>query len=425
MTSIPAERRSSRLLIGLLVLLAVNALLCNPDWVGCYQSLAPRAGLDFFRFYCAAWTLRVGQNVYGEAFEAVSRQVSGQLMVAGENYHPPGWYALLLPFTSQPMRPATVLFEALSCCIFLFGVSWFTAVLFDNWKPARWAGLGIALAVIPSPIGVDNLALGNVGLLCTGLLGITYAAAMQRRPTAAGVALGVAALSKVYPILLLGSFLNPQRQTRRAGQVAIAALTTLLLAHLLVLGLAGPDTLSGFFTSALGVPVKTGDHSLTLPAVLLGFFPQWSDWGQLLSRGMLLAGAAVYLGGALKARSQPARRVWFAVGILVFQTLTPFCWAYQRALNLLPLLVALREVRAARPAVSAAALALTAGMLLEGDLVWTVWMRPVHIGYRQAGLGALVGLVGLLGLMRHGWNLLSPPGNMPATSKTGAEPPPP
>ena len=365
-------------------LLALNAILCSPDPQGIYNALHPSSGLDIRRFYTCSWCLRVGQDVYGDAFRAISQQMFGYVQPDHENYHPPGFYfwMQLLTWTTPPN--IVRVFNGVSSLVFWAGLNSLVWTLFEQRAP-RLFGVFLSLAILLCPLAISNLYLGQVALLVCGLLALTYVFSRRNAQVAAGFCLALAIDAKIYPALLLGCFLRPLRK-----RALLACLGLLLLTNLGGVLCGGLGQLSGFFFEAVHVPVKPGIRSESIPSVLARLQPGWAAGAYALSSLAMVLSALL----CLRSGTRPHHKTYlYCLAILSFQVWAPFCWTYQRFLNLVPWLLSCSEVRREMKAGWLLPAVLTLSLMLEGDLVWNPTLNLVHRFYAEWGLSLPLNLL--------------------------------
>ncbi|ODT62483.1 hypothetical protein ABS71_15645 [bacterium SCN 62-11] len=306
----------------------------------------------------------------------------------------PGWYALLLPTTFLSLGQALTLYTSLSIVVFVSGIAWLTCELFGARLLPLTLALLLTLGTLLSPLGLDNLVLAQVGLLCAGLLAGAYAAWLRGLPFLAGSLLGLASLSKAYPVLLLASLARKQKQRALWGWLAVVGVT-----HAIALAYAGLPLFFDFFSSVLHLPIKAYDRSHSVPAVLIRFWPGWEPELALFSKVLFAGMLLLYFRGAWRARRRGAEALWLAVGILTFQTMAAFCWTYQCVLNIVPLLLVVSQLKPGRPWAALAAVALTIHLALSGDLVWNGSLNAAHASFRAGGWGAWTATLALIALL--------------------------
>jgi alpha-1,2-mannosyltransferase len=237
----------------------------------------------------------------------------------------------------------------------------------------RWLLIGAAFALPPV---VGELVLGNVHLLLLGLLGLAWLAI--RRGTArgewvAGFAVGVAAVVKVFPGLLLLWFLATRRWAGAAWLVA-GALVTCLVA----LPLTGIEPWRDYPTVLANLAAPSDTHDTLAPTVWLAPFLGFS-----LARVVVTALGAVSLWWAARRLDE---RTSFAVAVTASVLVAPALYHHYLALLVLPFVLGL--ARGVAPIALVAAYLLLWGGQQDalGELSWIV-----NRGLPTAGVLVLFG----------------------------------
>jgi hypothetical protein len=236
--------------------------------------------------------------------------------------------------------------------------------------------VGAAFAYAPV---VSELNIGNVHLLILGLIASAWLALRRgtaRGDVAAGVLVGVAALIKVFPGLIVLWFLLTGRV--RAAAAAIVAVALLAAATIPVVGLQSwldyPIVLAN-----LGRPTELTD--VLAPTVWLS-----SVMPPLAAQALVtLAGIATVAWVSLR-RSAAAS---FAVTVIVSLLIAPALYPHYLAIMVLPLLIGLRL---RLPAVLLLLVFLSAnggGSEMFGELAWIVNRAVPTLG----AIGLVAGLI--------------------------------
>jgi alpha-1,2-mannosyltransferase len=281
---------------------------------------------------------------------------AGQHVLAGESVYAPFQ-------TAGPYPPQGVAYEYLYPPFLAVAVAPLVA-LFGDYRAANWlwAGLGatiLALVVLTvahrerlgsrvdrallvgaafalAPV-TSELILGNVHLLILGLLAGAWLAVDHRTPRgdiAAGALVGVAALIKVFPGLIVVWFLLTGRV--RAAVAAVATMVLLAVATLPVVGLKPwleyPTVLQN-----LGPPTELS--FVLAPMVwLAGSMPP------LLAQGLVTVAGLAVVAWTTRRRSEP---ISFGVAVAVSVLAAPALYPHYLAIMVLPLLLALGHTRPA------------------------------------------------------------------------------
>jgi len=226
---------------------------------------------------------------------------------------------------------------------------------------------------------VGELVMGNIHLVILGLLAGAWMAAERRTrhgETAAGVLIGVAALIKIFPGLIILWFLLTGRT--RAAAVAIVTVVVLALATLPIVGL-GPWLEYPVVLLNLGPPVDTTDV-LAPTAWLSTVMPS------LVARVMVTVAGLTVVVWATRYRSEA---VSYAIAVGVSILIAPALYQHYLAVLVLPLLLAMRFAPPLGWVVVAYLLMSGGEQAALGDVVWIVnRLLPT--------LGALLVVGGLL-----------------------------
>lgn len=223
----------------------------------------------------------------------------------------------------------------------------------------RWLLVGAAFALPPV---VGELVLGNVHLLLLGLLGLAWLAI--RRGTRggdrlAGLAIGVAAVIKVFPGILILWFLARRRWSAAAWVVVGAVVATLL-----ALPFTGVEPWRDYPTVLANLSAPSDTRDTLAPAVWLSPLLGFTGARVLVTT----TGVLVLLWAARRLDE----RASFAVAVVVSILVAPALYQHYLAILVLPLLLALAG-RAAPLGVAAAYFLLWGGQQdALGDLSWIV-----------------------------------------------------
>jgi alpha-1,2-mannosyltransferase len=357
-----------RVAIGLLATLALlYRLLQFVGFTGAVQW-----GYDFSFYWTAANHLLHGESIYSAA------QLAGPYAPQGQEgfLYPPPFAAMLAPFAAVlPAEPRLTNWP-------WFGVG-LVVLLVSVLAVARAEGLGgpgaryallrgrgawwLVAAALALPPVVAELALGNVHLEILGLLALAWLGI--RRGTRSGDvvgggAIGLAALMKVFPGLLVVWLLASRRYRVAGAAVASAAVVT--LATLPITGIQAwldyPTVLAN-----LGAPSDTTDT--LAPTVwlepLLGF---------ALAR-LVVMGAGVALAvtvGLRAAASATNLAASFGCAVATSVLIAPAVYQHYLAILVLPLLLGLAAGVRLRWLALAYVLMWGGEQPALGDLAWVV-----------------------------------------------------
>lgn len=188
--------------------------------------------LDFRAFYVAGRALHEGVNPYDQ--EVLQRTIHASLPGGQElvGYaYPPATLFLMYVFAALPLDAAQVAWSLFQMALVLGGILLVLRAINVEF------GSPVAVLVVAVFWLSDALASlfrwGQFDGLRLGMLGLAFYALARGRAVAAGVAIGVAAVAKVYPVAYLWVFaLRREWRAFIAGCVTIAALMALGLAAL-------------------------------------------------------------------------------------------------------------------------------------------------------------------------------------------------
>ena len=248
-----------------------------------------------------------------------AQELGLQWPIVHRSTHPPTAFLFALPLADLPWDVATAWW--LVAMLALVGL---TAVALDLPLTAL-PGTGLALVWPPAAWSLCQLT-------PIWLAGLVLAWRLQSRPVLAGVAIGVASLTKLLPALALAPFVWRRQWGAIVGFVAVWATAFGLLA---VLGAPGAWThyLSLMISVGREQAARTDNAALWLAAQT-----RWGGLG-LVGTGTLVAAVLVQAVGRLRQ----GREIEFTVfGLWVWLTIAflPIAWDYS-LLPLLPWLVVL------------------------------------------------------------------------------------
>jgi len=318
-------------------------------------------GYDFSAYWQAARYLLDGEPLYS------AHQLAGP-------YAPQGVQGLYLypPFLAVAVAPLAALFDDYRAAAWVWAAIGAAIVVAVVWSVARSEGLWgrrhrwyLLAAAFALPPVVGELVMGNVHLVLLGLLAIAWLG-HRRGGTAgdavSGAAVGVAALIKIFPGLIVLWFLLVGRP--RAAGWAILVAAVLALATLPVTGL-GPWLDYPVVLANLGAATDMTDT--LAPTVWLGDLV-----GFTVAR---VAVTAVGLGLLVWSARRQSAALSFGVAVMVSVLVAPAVYHHYLALTVLPFLLALAH-RVARP--------------------WLVATYLLLFGGDQPGLGAAAWIVNRL-----------------------------
>jgi alpha-1,2-mannosyltransferase len=357
-----ADPRFVKVAVGLVLLIAlyyrINQFL--------FLLSAPQWGYDFSAYWLAARHLLAGQPIYTAAQLAgpYEPQALGQFLYL----YPPFLAVLVMPLAAlspQTYGPAMGVWAAMGAVIaaaVVLGIGRLEGLVRD-----RTSAAFLLAAAFAFPPLVAELILGNVHVVLLGLLALAWWA--TRRPSrggeaVAGIAVGVAALIKLFPAVLLLWFVLTGRW--RAAAWALGAAAVLALLTLPITGLE-PWLRYPQVILNLGTPANTTDAlapSLWLSALMPA----------LLARALVIVvGLGLVAWSALRLDERASYGLVVAASVL----LAPSLFQHYLAIMVLPLLLGLRLAGdgspAARLALGASYLAMWPGQQpLLGAFSWVL-----------------------------------------------------
>ena len=226
------------------------------------------------------------------------------LPVTTYNYPPfsPVW---ALPFLALPDETAGIVWVAGGAL--LMASAWWMALRLIR-VPQAWAWTGFGLALYSLSVWYrPTILLGNMNSLVLCLV-VGFALANQREHRrAAGVLLGLAIATKIWPVVLLVPLIRERNWGSASWSVATAGILTVV--PVLWLGL---DVIPSM-VDALRLAVPVGNGNSVLWTTALSELEWWPAWGATLIAVVLLA---------IPARGLPA----IGLAIIAGVTLIPNIW---------------------------------------------------------------------------------------------------
>jgi Glycosyltransferase family 87 len=336
----------------------IAALICFAalaQILGICTELPQRAGRwDFSIIYLSAKVLGEGRNPYTTEFRPLGKKLGLEVAAIHHAGDTPTFLLLTRPLALIPERSAFYLWSALNA-VFLGLALVLLLAKFSNLKRKEALILG-ALALTYSPV-LFHFQYGQKNILILLLLVVMIRLLEHRREQAAGLCLALAALLRVFPVLLIGYFAI-QRRWRVLGWtligLGIGGLTTIWL-----LGIRN------FLSFGAGIGLVTDDYwlhswfNISLRRDVSRLF--WAIFSakaernvDLMRRVVVLFASAALLGTTIRAtlRSAPGEdpdwrvlSMWIVASVL----LSPIAWNHYMVLFFIPfaqLVVAARGSRA-------------------------------------------------------------------------------
>jgi hypothetical protein len=325
---------STALVLAVVLGLWRFASVAELSWMG----VAP----DLANNYAGAMVMRSGGVIYDPNLP----------LFAGYD-NPPLTAILTIPLTLFDLRTAIRLFFSLNVLLLIASLALIFVTNRDYLLRYPYWLVAVAVVLNLDPV-LDSMLLGQLDLLILFLIVAAYWGYRSDREVAAGASLGLAAMIKLSPALLILYFLFKRRF--RAVASAFATISLFGLLSLLVAGpsahiqfltdilptlLAGSaqmenQSLNGFFNRLyLGEPFLTGLAEVPrLPQVRI----------LTLFTSLLLVGIAVFL---LRKRSVPGSDlslgfdVEYSLLVILLPLISSIAWHHYMAWYVLPLLVLL------------------------------------------------------------------------------------
>jgi Glycosyltransferase family 87 len=274
--------------------------------------------VDLVQDYVGARRLVLGGDPYPQITEAAA-SAGVVWRVPHRSTHPPTAFLLVLPVAWLPWRAASAIWADLMLC----------ALAASFWAFGVRAALAVALAPVAVVWPPVAWSLGQLTPLW--LLGLALAWRLRARPTHAGAAIGLAALTKLLPAVTLVPLLaaGRWRALRGFAGVGIAAVTVLLLLrasavtrYLRVARADGRDQAARGENSSF---VWSAAHHLGPAGVVFA-----------LALVAVVAGASMRRVRSLRGVDRWSWDAWTWIGV----ALLPIAWIY----SLVPLLPALVRI---------------------------------------------------------------------------------
>jgi Glycosyltransferase family 87 len=301
--------------------------------------------LDFGAFYTWSYAARIGLNPYSP--DAVMPLASRLGVRAVPANYPPPFILAIEPLSLVPRIEAFWLWHGINLCLLLIAVWMLVADLHPPQKRIAFA----CAALLYGPV-TDALFWGQVEPFLLLMLVIALRKSAARRDIASGIAVGLAALCKIYPVVLLGYFLFSRRWT-----VVASAGLTILVGILLSIAAFGSELSVDFLHQ---ISMTAGDKlwSNTLNASLGAIVAKslWllagHDYGLamkvLRTALIVLAVSAVLLmtiRGTLSAKRRGDDSIGFGLWVAATVLLTPVVWPHHLTILLIPLRLVIGDVR--------------------------------------------------------------------------------
>jgi alpha-1,2-mannosyltransferase len=364
-------------------------------------------GYDFSFYWTAGQRLLDGASIYSPA------QLAGPYAPQGQDgfLYPPPFAVAATPFAllfPTDYRAAAWVWTALGAVILAASV---LALHRSERLGERYPMLGgkgrwlLVAGALAFPPVVGELVLGNVHLVLLGLLTVAWLAlkradgTSERRPEwLAGIAVGVAAVIKVFPGVLLLWFLLTRRDRASAGVVLGAA-----AAALVALPFTGIEPWLQYPTVLANLSAPSDTHDTLAPTV-------WLAVGIGFTAARIIVTVVGLAVVAWASRALDARR-GFAIAVTASVLIAPALYHHYLALLVLPLVLGLAAGVPVKWLALAYFLMWGGQQDALGDLSWV-------INRAMPTAGALV-LLGALAALRRPRAATPPAATLPATPRRG------
>jgi hypothetical protein len=333
-------------------------------------------GYDFSAYWAAARHVLDGQPIY--TVEQLAGPYSPQQSFL--YLYPPFLAVAMTPFAAlfSDYRLANWAWAAIGTALTVSSV--FLVVRRERPTTGR-DGLLLVGAALAFPPIIGEIVMGNVHLVLLGLLSAAWFAHSRpggdwRYQALAGVLVGVAALVKIFPGLLILWFL-----LRRRWLAAGSALIAILLLSLVTLPVVGLESWLDYPTVLmnLGSPVHIDDT--IAPTVWLSAFMTPS-----LARLMVVGGGLAVVLWSVRRRTEA---VSFAITVAVSVLIAPALYHHYLAILVLPLLLLIRWAPPFWWIAVAYLLMFGGEQEALGDMVWVINRVLPTLGAVAVVMGAL------------------------------------
>src|SRR6266446_1858801 len=301
--------------------------------------------LDFGAFYTWAYAARTGLNPYSpDAVMPLASRLGVRAMPA--NYPPP-FILAIEPLSLIPRIPAFWLWHGINLCLLLIAVWLSVADLDNSRKRVGFAGA----ALLYGPV-TASLFWGQVEPFVLLMLVIALRNSVARRDIASGIAVALAAMCKMYPIVVIGYFLVSRRWTVVAS-TGLTILGGILLSLIAFGGEVHADFIHQLLRTA-GDKFWPNTMNASLSAVVAKSL--WMMAGENFGTGLkvlrialIVLAASVVLAITIRATLIAKRRgeesigfgLWAAATVLF----TPIVWPHHLTILLIPLRQVIGDIR--------------------------------------------------------------------------------
>lgn len=309
-----------------------------------YTVAYTKIGSDFTQDYIAATALSEGTPIYGENIVRLSIERLG--FEEHENYHPPTTALIFLPLSYLPYPTAVIVWNSLNLVLYVATILMILNTLPFN-KSHRLPIVSLLLLWFPF---ISNIGLVQISLLLVYLVALSWKLTKEDRNIGAGVALGLAALIKLFPGYLALYFILT-RNFKAFIAMSVTVLCGLAAAYICV----GHDN---FFTYLLVKMPEDSERFATfllngsLPSVISSMFSNnaWTtpifhtDSHQLI--GIVLGvGLTLFTLIILSKSHTTTADEKFAILTIAMMIVSPITWIHVMPLALIPIALLITEPR--------------------------------------------------------------------------------
>ncbi len=339
---------------------------------------------DFSLYYVWSYAMRHGINPYATDLGPLGASLGLDVGVIRHANYPASFVLLFEPLTLLTPYKAYWTWTLINAGLLFCAL----ALLLPgkNNLGRTWNYALLALALLYRPVGADFF-FGQSAVLILFLLAAAMRLTQRRREVAAGVALGLAGLVKIFPLMAVAAFVVGRR-----WRVVGSALGTVFLGLCLTVAMVGVAPTFGLLHTVnflLDRQWLTEAENVSLNAFASrvlwsrpGIVPQ-AFAGLAAQRALV---AVVSLGIiALTARATRALQapgdlsaslaLWAAAAVLV----SPTAWHYDMLLLLLPFSAAVRSALRHRELSGACLVAAASYALTQVAWLWLA-LAPLHLG---------------------------------------------
>ena len=335
---------------------------------------------DFGDIYTWAYAARIGLNPYApDGVIPLAKQLGFQAMTA--NYPPP-FILAIEPLSLLPLVQAGWLWSGINLCLLLIVVWLLVVDLEDYQKRVSFA----CAALLYGPV-TDALSWGQIEPFILLMLVIALRQSAARRDILCGIAVGLAALCKIYPIVLLGYFLLYRRWAVVAG-AGLMVLGGILLSLLSFSGEVNAEFIRQLSRTA-GDKFWLYTLNVSLGAVVAKTLwllagHNYNSSVKVLRTALIVLVTSVVLAmtirGTLSTKRRDEDSIGFGLWVVAALLLTPTIWPHTLTILLIPLRQVTGDIRyKTEPAFRLVIYSYCSSELglLLGWLGWRLW--PLYV----------------------------------------------